>query len=110
MNREKRECGEEGRGRGREQRGRGVVCERDGSKCLSVCPHECVQSCPVGAFSLIGGVAVAFDQQACIGCGACVSRCPGKALSLRTGAQGVASGAAPRKRLGDFRVRRRANR
>lgn len=40
----------------------------------------CVQRCPVGAISLVGGKA-AIDGDKCIGCGTCAQVCPRGAIS-----------------------------
>lgn len=42
---------------------------------------QCVERCPVNALSLVDEVAVA-DEQWCIGCGVCALDCPGEAISL----------------------------
>jgi NAD-dependent dihydropyrimidine dehydrogenase PreA subunit len=45
----------------------------------------CVEACPDGAISMVGGVA-AVDPTLCAGCGCCISECPAEALSLDHGA------------------------
>lgn len=58
------------------------LCERDAAKCLTMCPHACVETCPTSAFSLVNGTFISFDQAKCIGCGKCIDACPGGALSI----------------------------
>ncbi len=58
------------------------ICERVEENCLPRCQHVCVKRCPVGAFKEKEGE-LRFKQELCIGCGLCVSTCPGRALSLR---------------------------
>lgn len=58
------------------------LCERDAAKCLTMCPHACVETCPTNSFSLVNGAFVSFDQEKCIGCGKCINACPGGALSI----------------------------
>ena len=58
------------------------VCVRDEQKCIEgKCPHNCAKSCPMKAFRSKDGV-LAYNPDACIGCGYCVTRCPGHALEL----------------------------
>ncbi len=61
-------------------------CVRDESACLDNCKHVCATRCPVGAFKSKDGV-LTFKQEKCIGCGLCVSTCPGQALTLVPKAQ-----------------------
>ena len=58
------------------------VCVRDEGKCIEgKCPHNCAKSCPMKAFRSKDGE-LSFNSDACIGCGYCVTRCPGHALEL----------------------------
>jgi Fe-S-cluster-containing hydrogenase component 2 len=59
-------------------------CWKDG-KCTScTCGGECsgcLDACPVGAITRTDKVII--DQEACIGCGACITACEHDALQLQ---------------------------
>lgn len=42
----------------------------------------CVGTCPVGAISMVDGVACVNEAE-CIDCGACVGECPNEAIALQ---------------------------
>lgn len=57
-------------------------CVRDAQKCLRPkCKDVCAKRCPTGAFKSKDGE-LTFRPEQCIGCGACVPTCPGRALTL----------------------------
>ncbi|MBQ9788885.1 MAG: 4Fe-4S binding protein [Lentisphaeria bacterium] len=44
--------------------------------------EACVGACPVGAISMVDGVACVNEAE-CIDCGACTGECPNEAISLQ---------------------------
>lgn len=45
----------------------------------------CVEVCPHGVFSLVGGKARVAGREYCMECGACARNCPASAISVKTG-------------------------
>jgi NAD-dependent dihydropyrimidine dehydrogenase PreA subunit len=45
----------------------------------------CVDVCPHGVFSLEGGIARVIRRGACMECGACAKNCPAAAISVEAG-------------------------
>jgi ferredoxin-type protein NapF len=49
--------------------------------------NRCVASCAYEAVEITGGLfesAPEFDVERCVGCGACVAICPGRAIEVRS--------------------------
>ena len=43
----------------------------------------CVQACPVNVFEIKGGKSVPVRAKDCIGCRACETQCPQKAITIK---------------------------
>ena len=43
----------------------------------------CVKVCPLGAVSVVKGIAAAVDAERCVGCGRCAKECPASVIEIR---------------------------
>ena len=55
----------------------------DSDKCIGC--GKCLEVCPRGVFSILGGKAVIVDRDLCIECGACKQNCAFAAISVNAG-------------------------
>lgn len=43
----------------------------------------CVKVCPLGAISILKGIAAQVDAGKCVGCGKCAKECPASVITIR---------------------------
>lgn len=43
----------------------------------------CVRVCPLGAISILKGIAARVDLERCVGCGKCAKECPASVIEIR---------------------------